>query len=361
MYRRKNIGELLIELGKISKDDLEEGLKKQKEFNLRLGETLVKLGKIKPEDIEWVLSKQLDIPFVIVEDVILDTKLINKFSKDLLIRNRILPIYETEDEIAIATDDPLNTEIFNSIEIYFGKKIKVSSANGEKIEEILREFFKKGSTPNLITYIENLLEKLKETSFYRIDFILREYSTDVNVYGANINKKMEGLSSSYTIEQIFEAFESLNVNLLFEHCKNSESQMLFIYPLANYVSEIHYPAIISKFGLFIPQQVLFTDLKSFNLTSVFYSENPVYGYPFFSTKNSHINYNYVVFTVDSAPQEFKDYYIDIIIPKKCNCCSGKGCKKCEELGYVFTEKVEGIYSSNEFINILNKIKNGKDR
>lgn len=356
MEKRKNIGELLIELGKISREDLEEGLKKQKECNLRLGETLVKLGKIKPEDIEWVLSKQLDIPFVIVENVILDTKLINKFSKDLLLRNRILPLYETENEIAIATDDPLNTEIFNSIEVYFGKNIKVSSANGEKIEEILRDFFKKGSTPDLITYIENLLEKLKETAFYRIDFIIRENSTDINIYGANIIKKMEGLSCTYNIEQILEAFESIDIKFLFEDYRNTESQVLCVYPLIHYIKEIHYPAIISKFGLFIPEQISFTDLKSFNLTSVFYAENPIYGYPYFSIKNSHINYEYVVFTIDSAPQEFEDYYVNIIVPRRCNFCFGKGCNKCKQIGYVFTEKIEGTYSSSKLNHILTNIR-----
>jgi Tfp pilus assembly pilus retraction ATPase PilT len=64
MEKKKSIGDLLIELGKISQEDLEEGIRLQKVFNLRLGETLVKLGKIAMADIEWILSKQLDIHFV---------------------------------------------------------------------------------------------------------------------------------------------------------------------------------------------------------------------------------------------------------------------------------------------------------
>jgi type IV pilus assembly protein PilB len=122
MEKKNSIGDLLLELGKISQEDLEEGLRLQKVFNLRLGETLVKLGKITMADIEWVLSKQLDIPFVIVENINIDQGLLYKFSQELLVKNRILPLYETNEEIAIATDDPLNKEVFESIEGFFNKK-----------------------------------------------------------------------------------------------------------------------------------------------------------------------------------------------------------------------------------------------
>ena len=58
----KDIGTLLLEYGLIVEKDLSEGVKLQKETGLRLGEALVQLGKVSMEDIDWVLSKQLDIP-----------------------------------------------------------------------------------------------------------------------------------------------------------------------------------------------------------------------------------------------------------------------------------------------------------
>jgi hypothetical protein len=78
----KDIGTLLLEYGLIAEKDLTEGVKLQKETGLRLGEALVQLGKISMEDIDWVLSKQLDIPFVIVEDISPNYELLNKFQKD---------------------------------------------------------------------------------------------------------------------------------------------------------------------------------------------------------------------------------------------------------------------------------------
>jgi type IV pilus assembly protein PilB len=183
MDKVKNIGQLLIQYGKISQGDLEDGLKKQKDFGLRLGETLIRLGKVTMADIEWILSKQLDIPFVMVEDMRPDPTLISRFPRDLLIKNRILPLYETADEIAIATDDPLNKEIFESLEKLSGKEIRLSSGNGEEIEKILQQCFTKEGVPTLTVVIRDLIRKLEATSFYRLDFLLSDYSCDIRIFG----------------------------------------------------------------------------------------------------------------------------------------------------------------------------------
>jgi type IV pilus assembly protein PilB len=202
--KTKNIGDLLIEYRKITMEDLEEALRLQKEFNLRIGETLIKLGKVTKDDIEWVLSKQLDIPFVIVENINLDPKLISKFSEELLLGNSILPLYETDEEIAIATDEPLNQDVFESMEGFVRKKIKLSSGNGEKIRGILTQFFKREGVPALIKSIKSILEKVTGTSFYRIDFIVGGNNCEINAYGFGILKNIELLSESYTREQVFE-------------------------------------------------------------------------------------------------------------------------------------------------------------
>lgn len=356
MGKKKNIGDLLIECGKINNKDLEEGLRLQRQLNLRLGETLIKLGKVTRDDLEWVLSKQLDIPFVMVENINLDPKLMYKFSKKLLINNRILPLYETDEEIAIATDDPLNKDVFESIEGFLNKKIKLSSGNGEKIKEILTQFFKRAGVPALISCIENLLEKIKGTSFYRIDFILSENSCEINVFGFGIVKKLEILNDSYKKEQIFESFEALNIAFLYDLYSNENSLLVSIYPIINRLEDISFPAIIGMFGLFLPHNITFADTFVNQLPFGFNSYIPVEGYTFISTKNKFLDYKKTVFTVDSVPESFDSFYADIPIPEKCDLCGSKGCKKCKDLGYIYPKRMLGIYSFNEIKEILEGVK-----
>ena len=263
--KKKNIGDLLIEYKKITREDLEEALRLQKEFNLRVGETLIELGKVTKNDIEWVLSKQLDIPFVIVENINLDPKLISKFSEELLVGNRILPLYETDEEIAIATDEPLNQDVFESMEGFANKKIKLSSGNGEKIREILMQFFKREGVPALIKSIKDILEKLVGTSFYRIDFIVGENNCEINVFRFGILKHIEALSESYTREQVFESFESLGIGFLYDTYLNSSELLLSVFPLLNRIENMSLPAVVGTFGLVIPDRVAFSDMNAVNL------------------------------------------------------------------------------------------------
>jgi hypothetical protein len=355
MDKKKNIGDLLIELGKISREDLEEGLRLQKEFNLRLGETLVKLGKITMSDIEWVLSKQLDIPFVIVENINIDQGLLFKFSKELLVKNRILPLYETHQEIAIATDDPLNKEVFESIEGFFNKKIRLSSANGEKIGEILNQFFSKTGAPSLVTCIEDLLEKIVDTCFYRIDFILSDNCCDINMFGFGILKRMFALNDVYTSEQVFESFESLSMGFLYEVSANEECRMVSVYPMINNLQDMTRPAVIGTFGLFLPQGVTFSSMKARGLPFVINAPFPTPGYPFISLKDKGGCEAGTVYTVDSVPINFGECYVNISVPRQCGLCKGKGCAVCGDLGYVFTERLKGVYSAEELKHIISEV------
>jgi len=347
MYKKKNIGELLIDFGKISNDDLEEGLALQKQFNLRLGETLIKLGKVTRDDIEWVLSKQLDIPFVIVENISLDAGLIHKFPEELLIRNRILPLYETDDEIAVVTDDPLNREVLESIEASSSKKICLSSGNGEKIEETLKHFFRRAGIPSLVQYIKDIVGKIEGTCFYRLDFLLGEHACEIHAFGYGIVKNIGVLRETYTKEQIFEAFESLGIAFLFDLYTNETGLMFSIYPLINRIDTLKGPAILGTFGLFHPDGTAFTDSQMQGLPRMFHSPVPVQGYPFLATKKIPSCSENTVFTPDSAPEDFSNYFVRIAVPRICGNCNGAGCVTCSELGYEFTEKLEGLHSSDE--------------
>jgi hypothetical protein len=352
--KKKNIGDLLIEYGKINREDLEEALQLQKEVNLRVGETLIKLGKVTKDDIEWVLSKQLDIPFVMVEDITLDPHLIGKFSEQLLVNNKILPLYETDEEIAIATDEPLNQDVFESMEGFVNKKIRLSSGNGEKIREILTQFFQKEGSPALVDSIKGIAGKLTGTSFYRIDFVISENSCEINVYGFGILKNIEVLNESYTREQVFRSFESLDIGFLYDENSNSSTLFLSVFPLLNRFEDMSFPAVVGTFGLFLTDRVAFSDMHTDNLPFLLQSEKPVPGYVFISAGQEAPVYEKAVFTIDATPGNFKNYYIHTPIPEQCEPCRGKGCRTCNELGYVFHKKLDGIYSSEELKKIISR-------
>lgn len=353
LQKDKNIGDLLIDLGVINAGDLKEGLKLQKKTGLRLGEALIKLGKLTRDQMEWVLSKQLDIPFVIVEDINLDPALVDKFPSDLLLKNRILPLYETEDEIAVATDDPVNMSVIDLGESSSGKKIRLSSGNGEKIAEILRQYFKKDGVPTLISSLRDITLKISNTSFYRIDFILSGYHCNINIFGCGLLKNIAAHNESFEKEDIFRAFNSLDIPFLYDEQSNESLRVLSVYPITNKVSNLNYPLVTGTFGLFLPDEISFTDAQVSRVPLLLHSDKPVSGYPFISLSNEFLNHKKIIFTIDSAPDNFSNYFVHMSAPKKCKACNGTGCEICSGLGYAF-KVLGGVYSSDEIKNILSK-------
>ncbi|MCA1933679.1 MAG: hypothetical protein LDL13_08880, partial [Calditerrivibrio sp.] len=94
---KKNIGNYLMEMKFIKESDIAEGLEYQKKTGLRLGEALIELGKITRPQLEYVVSQQSGLPYVNLTFDQMDIDLINRFSLDFLKRYKAIPIYEDDE------------------------------------------------------------------------------------------------------------------------------------------------------------------------------------------------------------------------------------------------------------------------
>lgn len=344
MSEWKDIGTLLLEYGLINNDDIKAGVKLKAETGLRLGEALVQLGKVSMEDIDWVLSKQLNIPYVIVDDINVNIELLKKFREDFLIKNRVLPLYEADDQMSIVIEDPFNKAAVTFIEEEFGKKVSLSTGSGSKIEETLKQAFNKVGLPELIESVKLIIDKIRETSFYRIDFLLTEHSCEINVFGSGILKKLIKIKGGYTAEDIFRAFNELEVPFLYEHSFSHNRTFAAVYPLTNTIENIKLPAIIGRYGLCLPEDTMFSDAQVHGLSRIFPMENQISGYPYIATKERPSVSDNFIYVIDAAPAEFQECYVNACIPRKCPSCEGVGCADCRDLGYTFNF-IEGMYSS----------------
>jgi len=353
----KDIGTLLLEYGLINTDDLKEGLKIKAQSGLRLGEALVKLGKVSMEDIDWVLSKQLDIPYVIVDDINVNVEILGKFPKEFLIENRALPLYETDDQISIVIEDPFNKAAIAYIEESFGKKVSLSTGSGSKIEELLKRTFHKVGLPDLIEAVNGCIEKIRETSFYRIDFLMAEHSCRISVFGSGILKHLMEIKGHYTNDDIFRAFDHLGVHFLYEQSFSNNRRFVAVFPLENRIGIKKMPAVIGGYGLFLPEGDIFSDAHVYGFSHVFPLGKPIHGYPYLATKGKQSSFDHFIYVIDAAPAEFRNYYVHTYLPRTCRSCGGSGCMACRDLGYEY-KKIDGVYSSDDINNMLKEDDNG---
>ncbi len=139
IQKKIRLGDLLIQEGLITQEQLEHALKLQKQSNFtkKLGEILIEEGFITQKDLLRVLSKQLGYEFVDLYGEKIDFEKLAKYPLEVLKNAKAIPFKEDEDYIYVATSDPLNYEALEVLERTIGMKpLKIYLALEEDIQTI---------------------------------------------------------------------------------------------------------------------------------------------------------------------------------------------------------------------------------
>ncbi len=121
--KKLRIGDLLLQYGIINEEQLQQALAKQKSEGGKIGETLIALGYVTRENINEVLEYQLGIPYVNLAEYNIDKEATSTITETLARRHMLIPIKQTEAELYVAMEDPLNIFAIDDVRIFSGKDI----------------------------------------------------------------------------------------------------------------------------------------------------------------------------------------------------------------------------------------------
>ncbi len=123
------LGDLLLETHAITEAQLEIALRHQKLTGLRLGEVLLQLRYITEHQLRQALAKQFGIRFVDLDEMALDRGLAPLIDPDYARRHRVVPIGRARaDQITVAMDDPANNAVLEALRRATGCQIEVVTA-----------------------------------------------------------------------------------------------------------------------------------------------------------------------------------------------------------------------------------------
>ena len=104
---KRRLGEILVERGFVSPDQLREALRVQYQEGKRLGEILVEMGALSMDELNWALSELLSIPYVEFREEMVDLDLARTLPEDLLRRHEAFPVLRVGDELTVIITDML--------------------------------------------------------------------------------------------------------------------------------------------------------------------------------------------------------------------------------------------------------------
>lgn len=105
---KKRIGDLLIERGLITENELKFALDMQKQVKKKLGEVLVDNKIVSPEDMAKTLAYQLEVDYIDLTQVNIPEELSQLIQRNTARQNHLVPIQKQGDSLFVAMDDPMN-------------------------------------------------------------------------------------------------------------------------------------------------------------------------------------------------------------------------------------------------------------
>jgi type IV pilus assembly protein PilB len=138
---KKRIGELLLESGAITQDQLEIALKRQKDSGQRIGSILISLGMLTEEKLMLAIATKLDIPHVNLRDMVIDRDIAAVISADLARKHILIPIFKIGSVLTVAMYDPLDFIALDELAYQTKLEIKRVVAAKSQIEAAIESSY----------------------------------------------------------------------------------------------------------------------------------------------------------------------------------------------------------------------------
>jgi len=139
---KTQLGQLLLERGVVTAEQIEKALTEQKEKGHRklLGELLVEMGYCTENQIASALAMAYGVPYAQVGPKICDPKVLEKLPRDFLEEHIVLPLFEVHGVLTVAVCEPANVFLIDEIERISGCKVQIVCSTSKDIKATLQTY-----------------------------------------------------------------------------------------------------------------------------------------------------------------------------------------------------------------------------
>ncbi len=145
LKRASKLGEILIQAGLLTPEQLAKALELQRGTTKRIGEILIELGLVNEQDMTVALSKQLGISYVTQASSLLkppkgqglETLVPESFAR----QHQILPLAQTLNSLTIACLDPLDLIMVDNLKRLTGCELNLVVAPKTDLEQAIDAYY----------------------------------------------------------------------------------------------------------------------------------------------------------------------------------------------------------------------------
>ena len=143
--KKLRLGELLVQQGLITTDQLSIVLAEQRHNNIPIGRLLVRLGFVTESAIRDIMARTIGQESIDLAQVVADPEALKLVSQDFARRNRVLPIaYDPTDQVlTVATTEIFNVVAMDQLRAMLGPQIEIKTqlASEAQLEDYTDHFY----------------------------------------------------------------------------------------------------------------------------------------------------------------------------------------------------------------------------
>ncbi|OGS19284.1 MAG: type IV-A pilus assembly ATPase PilB [Elusimicrobia bacterium RIFOXYA2_FULL_40_6] len=184
----KKLGEMLVNLGILTPEQLKEALEIQKQSGGKLGHILMQLGYVTEEVLLTFLGKQAGMQFIsLAEFGTISEEVLQSVPESIIRHQTLIPIEKKGKLLTIAMADPFNIFAIDDLKVMTGYDVQVVISSEKEIKESIEKYYTaKGSMENVLKDIEatiedSNLEVLKEKEIETDNITLEAMSEEAPV------------------------------------------------------------------------------------------------------------------------------------------------------------------------------------
>ena len=142
--KRKRLGDLLVDAGVVTSEQLGEALKKQRELGLKLGETLIELKFTDENEIVEALHQQMGYPIAKIREAKIAPEVISLLPETIVRKHNVVPFEVDPDNpniLRVAMADPMDIIAIDDLAIVTNMQIEAMVATPSDVRFGIERYY----------------------------------------------------------------------------------------------------------------------------------------------------------------------------------------------------------------------------
>ncbi|MEA3280531.1 MAG: ATPase, T2SS/T4P/T4SS family, partial [Thermodesulfobacteriota bacterium] len=173
MRVKKKLGEMLVEGGLLTEEQLSSAVRDHKKGKMKLGQFLVRQGIVSGNQIVDLVSRQLKIKKYYPDKYPIDMSLSKVIPLDMVQKYQLVPLLKSRFLLTIAMTDPMDIEALDAIEVLTNTEVEAVICTDQHLNHLI------GSIYGAYTGIGGLLEEMEYEKVEETDLALLDADIEV--------------------------------------------------------------------------------------------------------------------------------------------------------------------------------------